>query len=138
MDKKEKLEKIKESIQNTMISNIGIEVIDVGDDFVCGKMPIDTRTVQSFGILHGGASVTLAESLGSIAGSLKIDARNETVMGIEINANHLQAVKEGWVYGKALPVKIGKRIQVWEIQITDEANNRVCISRLTLAIVKKS
>ena len=138
MDKKEKLEKIKESIQNTMISTLGIEITDVGDDFVCGKMPVDPRTVQSFGILHGGASVALAESLGSIAGSMQIDSEMEVVMGIEINANHLKAVEEGWVYGKASPVKIGKRIQVWDIQIMDEANKRVCISRLTLAVVKKS
>ena len=138
MDKKEKLEKIKESIQNTMISTLGIEITDVGEDFVCGKMPVDSRTVQSFGILHGGASVALAETLGSIAGSMQIDSQNEVVMGIEINANHLKAVEEGWVYGKASPVKIGNRIQVWEIHITDEANKMVCISRLTLAVVKKS
>ena len=138
MDNKEKLEKIKESIQNTMISTLGIEITDVGDDFVCGKMPVDPRTVQGFGMLHGGASVALAESLGSIAGSMQIDSQNEVVMGIEINANHLKAVEEGWVYGKASPIKIGKRIQVWEIQITDEANKKVCISRLTLAVVKKS
>ena len=138
MDKKEKLENIKESIQNTMISNIGIEVIDVGDDFVCGKMPVDDRTIQSFGILHGGASVALAESLGSIAGSMKINKKNEVVMGIEINANHLKSVEKGWVYGKAVPVKIGKRIHVWEILITDQDNKKVCISRLTLAVVKKS
>ena len=138
MDNKEKLEKIKESIQNTMISTLGIEITDVGDDFVCGKMPVDPRTVQGFGMLHGGASVALAESLGSIAGSMQIDSEMEVVMGIEINANHLKAVEEGWVYGKASPVKIGKRIQVWDIQIMDEANKRVCISRLTLAVVKKS
>ena len=138
MDKKEKLENIKESIQNTMISNIGIEVIDVGDDFVCGKMPVDDRTIQSLGILHGGASVALAESLGSIAGSMKINKKNEVVMGIEINANHLKSVEKGWVYGKAVPVKIGKRIHVWEILITDQDNKKVCISRLTLAVVKKS
>ena len=138
MDNKEKLENINESIQNTMISTLGIEITDAGEDFVCGKMPVDSRTVQSFGILHGGASVALAESLGSIAGSMQIDSQNEVVMGIEINANHLKAVEEDWVYGKASPVKIGKRIQVWEIQITDEANKMVCISRLTLAVVKKS
>ena len=138
MDKKEKLEKIKESIQNTMISTIGIEVTDMGDNFVCGKMPVDDCTIQSWGILHGGASVALAESLGSIAGSMKIDKKNEVVMGIEINANHLKSVEQGWVYGKAVPVKIGKRIHVWEILITDQDNKKVCISRLTLAVVKKS
>ena len=137
MDKKEKLEKINKLMQNTMISTIGIEITDVGDGFVLGKMPVDSRTVQSFGILHGGASVALAESLGSIAGSMKVDSNNEVVMGIEINANHLESIQEGWVYGKASPIKIGKRIQVWEIQIKNEANQRVCISRLTLAVSKK-
>ena len=137
MDKKEKLEKIKESIQNTIISTLGINITDAGEDFVCGKMPVDSRTVQSFGILHGGASVALAESLGSIAGSMQIDSQNEVVMGIEINANHLKAVEEGWVYGKASPVNIGKNIQVWGIQITNDSNELICISRLTLAVVKK-
>ena len=137
MDKKERLEHIAHSIQDTMISTIGIEITDVGEDFVCGKMPVDVRTVQTFGILHGGASVALAESLGSIAGSMHIDSAKELVMGIEVNANHLKVVQEGWVYGKASPVSVGKRIQVWEIQITDEEKKLVCISRLTLVVVKK-
>jgi len=129
--------KIQDSIQNTIISTIGIEITDIGDDYVCGKMPVDERTVQIFGILHGGASVTLAESLGSIAGYMQIDQQNEAVMGIEINANHIKSVKEGWVYGKASPIKIGKKIQVWEIQIADEEKKLVCISSLTLVVVKK-
>ena len=137
MDKQHSIQKIKDSMQNTLVSTIGIEITDIGKDFVCGKMPVDERTVQPFGILHGGASVALAESLGSIAGNMQIDPQNEIVMGIEINANHLIAVQEGWVYGKASPIKIGKRIQVWEIQIKNEANQRVCISRLTLAVSKK-
>ena len=137
MDKQHSIQKIKDSMQNTLVSTIGIEITDIGKDFVCGKMPVDERTVQPFGILHGGASVPLAESLGSIAGNMQIDPQNEIVMGIEINANHLIAVQEGWVYGKASPIKIGKRIQVWEIQIKNEANQRVCISRLTLAVSKK-
>ena len=137
MDKQNSIQKIKESMQNTLVSTLGIEITDIGKDFVCGKMPVDERTVQPFGILHGGASVALAESLGSIAGNMQIDPQNEIVMGIEINANHLIAVQEGWVYGKASPIKIGKRIQVWEIQIKNEANQRVCISRLTLAVSKK-
>ena len=119
-----------------MISAIGIEVTDVGEDSVCGKMPVDKRTVQHFGILHGSASVTLAESLGSIAGSMQIDPEKELVMGIEINANHVKSVIEGWVYGKASPLKLGKRIHVWEIRITNDKDELICISRLTLAIVK--
>ena len=137
MDKKEKLKYIANSIQDTMISTLGIEITDLGKDFVCGKMPVDARTIQSVGILHGGASVTLAESLGSIAGSMQINSEEEMVVGIEINANHLQAIQQGWVYGRASSIKIGKRIQVWEIRITDEANKPVCISRLTLAVIAK-
>ena len=137
MNVKEKLKDINESIQNTIISYIGIEITDIEDEIVSGKMPVDVRTVQSFGILHGGASVVLAESLGSIAGSMKVDSNNEVVMGIEINANHLKAVHKGWVYGKASPVNIDNNIQVWEIQITNDSNELICISRLTLAVVKK-
>jgi len=137
MDKEKILQKIQESIQDTMNSAIGIEITDVGDDFICGKMPVDKRTVQRFGILHGGASVTLAESLGSIIGSMQIDVITEMVVGVEINANHLKSIKTGWVYGKASPIRIGKKIQVWEIKITNEKSKLVCISRLTLAVVEK-
>ena len=138
MDKEKILQKIQESIQDTMNSAIGIEITDVGDDFICGKMPVDKRTVQRFGILHGGASVTLAESLGSIIGSMQIDVITEMVVGVEINANHLKSIKTGWVYGKASPIRIGKKIQVWEIKITNEENDLVCISRLTLAVINNN
>ena len=137
MEKKEKLQRINDSIQNTMTSAIGIEITDIGDDFISGKMPVDERTVQPFGLLHGGASAALAETLGSIAGGIKVYSNNETVVGIEINANHLKSAREGWVYGKATPIRIGKKIQVWDIRITNEANELVCVSRLTLAVVPK-
>ena len=137
MDKTRKLQYIKHLIQDTMVSNIGIEITDIGDNYICGKMPVDKRTMQPHGFLHGGASVAFAESLGSLAGSLQIDIKKEVVLGIEINANHLKTVEKGWVYGKATPIKIGERIQVWEIQITDDIKKLVCISRLTLAVVKK-
>ena len=137
MEKQEKLKRINDSIQNTMTSTIGIEITDIGDDFICGKMPVDERTVQPFGLLHGGASVALAETLGSIAGGIKVYSNNETVVGIEINANHLKSAREGWVYGKATPIRIGKKIQVWDIRITNESDELVCVSRLTLAVVKK-
>ena len=136
MDIKEKIQQINNSVQNTMTSAIGIEITDVGDDYVCGKMPVDYRTIQPFGLLHGGASVALAETLGSIAGGIKV-YNNKTVVGIEINANHLKSVRNGWVYGKAAPIQIGKKIQVWEIKISNEENDLVCISRLTLAVVNK-
>ena len=134
MEKQEKLKRINDSIQNTMTSTIGIEITDIGDDFICGKMPVDERTTQPFGLLHGGASAALAETLGSIGGGIKVYSNNETVVGIEINANHLKSARDGWVYGKATPIRIGKKIQVWNIEITNEDDDLICVSRLTLAI----
>ena len=137
MEKQKKLKRINDSIQNTMTSTIGIEITDIGDDFICGKMPVDERTTQPFGLLHGGASVALAETLGSIGGGIKVYSNNETVVGIEINANHLKSVRDGWVYGKATPIRIGKKIQVWNIEITNEDDDLICVSRLTLAVIPK-
>ena len=137
MEKQEKLKRINDSIQNTMTSTIGIEITDIGDDFICGKMPVDERTTQPFGLLHGGASAALAETLGSIGGGIKVYSNNETVVGIEINANHLKSARDGWVYGKATPIRIGKKIQVWDIRITNESDELVCVSRLTLAVIPK-
>ena len=137
MDKQNKIKRIDYNVQNTMLSAIGIEITDVEDDFVCGKMPVDHRTKQPFGLLHGGASVALAETLGSIGGGYKVNNTNETVVGIAINANHLKSIRDGWVFGKATPIKISKIIQVWEIKITNEDNELICISRLTLAVVTK-
>ena len=136
MSKKEETQ-IDYNMQNTLQSTIGIEITDIEDDFVCGKMPVDERTVQVFGILHGGASVALAESLGSIAGSMQVDSQNEVVMVVEINANHLQSVTDGWVFGKASPIRVGKRMHVWEIHITNDKEDLICISRLTLAVIKR-
>ena len=138
MDKQNKIKRIDYNVQNTMLSAIGIEITDVEDDFVCGKMPVDHRTKQPFGLLHGGASVALAETLGSIGGATKVYNNNEMVVGIAINANHLKSVRDGWVYGKATPIQINKKIQVWEIKIENEDNKLICISRLTLAVVTKS
>tara|TARA_B100001029_G_scaffold140063_1_gene119387 strand:- start:468 stop:881 length:414 start_codon:yes stop_codon:yes gene_type:complete len=137
MNKKEKLKKINNSIKNTMTSTIGIEITDIGDDFICGKMPVDKRTVQPFGILHGGASVAFAETLGSIGASIKVFSAKKTVVGIEINANHIKSIDSGWVYGKGVPIKIGKKIQVWEIKIINNNGDLICISRLTLAVIDK-
>lgn len=137
MEKQEKLKRINDNIQNTMTSTIGIEITDIGDDFICGKMPVDERTTQPFGLLHGGASAALAETLGSIGGGIKVYSNNETVVGIEINANHLKSVRDGWVYGKATPIRIGKKIQVWNIEITNEDDDLICVSRLTLAVIPK-
>ena len=136
MGKKEKIQ-IDYNVQNTLQSAIGIEITDIGDDFVCGKMPVDNRTKQPFGLLHGGASVSLAETLGSIGGATRVYNNNETVVGIAINANHLKSVRDGWVYGKATPIQINKKIQFWEIKITNETKELICICHLTLVVVLK-
>ncbi len=138
MDKQDAIKRINTFQKNTMTEKIGIEITDFGDDFICGRMPVDHRTVQPFGLLHGGASATLAETLGSIAGGLKVDRELQTVVGVEINCNHLRSAKDGWVYGKATPVKIGRKIQVWNIEIKNDDEKLVCVSRLTLAVVNKS
>jgi len=138
LDKQEKLQRLNDGIQNTMTSNIGIEITDFGEDFICGKMPVDERTIQPYGLLHGGASAALAETLGSIGGGMKVYSNNETVVGIEINANHLKSARNGWVYGKASPIRVGKKIQVWNIKISNEKDELICVSRLTLAVLKKN
>ena len=138
MDKKEILRKIEERTGNTMVSTLGIEITDFGEEYLCGKMPVDNRTKQPFGLLHGGASVALAETLGSMGAGMHVDLENYSVVGIEINSSHLKAMKDGWVYGKAIPIRIGRKIQVWDINIKDEKDNMVCKSRLTLAVIKKN
>ena len=123
---------------NTLASHLGIEFVEAGEDFLTARMPVDDRTRQPFGILHGGASAALAESVGSVAATLCLDLSQYSVVGLEINANHLKPVKDGYVYGTARPVHVGHRTHVWEIRITDEAQKLVCISRLTLMIVNKN
>ncbi len=126
--------------QNTMIAHLGITFSKSGDDFIEATMPVDARTVQPFGILHGGASVTLAETLGSVAASLCIEDRSRyTAVGVEVNANHLRPVPHGlYVTGRATPARVGRRIQVWNIDIRDPDERLVCTSRLTLAIIERS
>ena len=138
MNKKEIIDKIHDRSSSTMVGNLGIKIIDIGENFVSGKMPVDERTKQPFGLLHGGASVALAETLGSVGAGMNIDRASQSVVGIEINANHLKAVKRGWVFGKANAIRIGRKIQVWEIDIKDENDNFVCKSRLTLAVIEKN
>ena len=111
MNKEKLLEKMAKLNQNTMATSIGLELTDIGNDYVCGKIPIDKRTIQPFGFLHGGASVALAETIGSLAGQMQVDPEREIVLGIEINANHIKSVRNGWVYGKASPINIGKKNQ---------------------------
>ncbi len=122
--------------KNTLPGHIGIEFIEIGDDFLIARMPVDNRTHQPFGILHGGASVVLAETLGSVASMLCLEnPEKQKAVGLEINANHLRAVKSGWVYGKVTPIHVGSKTQVWDIKITNEEGKMVCISRLTTMII---
>ncbi len=123
--------------ENTLAERIGIEITEIGDDFLKGRMPVDSRTLQPYGIMHGGASAALAETLGSIAGSLVLDQEKEYCVGMELNANHIRSVRSGYVSGKATPIHIGRTTQVWEIRIETEQGKLVCISRLTLAVVPR-
>ncbi len=129
------LEEINAGAKRTLVAHVGIEILELGDDFIRGRMPVDERTVQPAGILHGGASVVLAETLGSIAANLCVDPSKQACVGLEINANHVRPVRSGFVYGIARPLHIGGRTQLWEIRIEDEAERLVCVSRLTMAVL---
>jgi 1,4-dihydroxy-2-naphthoyl-CoA hydrolase len=131
------LERINGWNANSMVDHLGIRIVEVGDDYLRGTMPVDTRTKQPFGLLHGGASVALAETLGSLAGTMCLDASKEMAVGLDINANHVRAVTDGVVTGTARPLHVGRNTQVWEIRIEDARGKLVCISRLTLAIVPR-
>jgi 1,4-dihydroxy-2-naphthoyl-CoA hydrolase len=122
---------------NTMVTHLGIEFTRIGEDFIEAKMPVDHRTHQPLGLLHGGASVSLAETLGSVAATCCIDMSKQYCVGLEINANHIKSVKSGFVYGITKPVHIGKKTHVWEIRITNEQQELVCISRITMAVIDK-
>ncbi|MFI4970507.1 MAG: hotdog fold thioesterase [Lysobacterales bacterium] len=130
------LERLNAWNRGSLVEHLGMLVTEVGEDHVRGTMPVDARTRQPFGLLHGGASVALAESLGSLAGNLCLDA-GEMAVGLDINANHVRGVTEGVVTGTARPLHIGRSTQVWEIRIEDERARLVCISRLTLAVVPR-
>jgi len=121
--------------KNTLMEAIGIRITAIGDDWLQGTMPVDARTHQPYGLLHGGASVALAETLGSSAAMLTLDPEKERAVGLDINANHVRGVLSGSVTGTARPFHLGRSTQVWEIRIEDEAGKLVCISRLTMAVV---
>lgn len=122
---------------NTLSGHLGIEFVEVGPNFLRARMPVEARTHQPFGLLHGGASVTLAETLGSTASASLLDLRQQVPVGIEINANHLRSVTAGYVYGTVTPIHVGQRTHVWEIRIVDEADRSVCVSRLTVMVVER-
>lgn len=129
------IEKIQERHKDTLIHHLEIRLTEIGDDYLCGEMPVDHRTVQPMGILHGGASVALAETLGSVAANLVVDRSKKACVGLEINANHLKSVRSGKVMGTARPVHIGSTTQVWSIEIRNEAGQLTCISRITMAVL---
>ena len=123
--------------QQTLVSHLGIRYTEVGEDFLSASMPVDARTKQPAGILHGGASVALAETLGSTGANLVVDRDKQLCVGLEINANHIRAMREGEVRGTARPLHIGGSTQVWEIKITDEKDRLVCVSRITMAVLDR-
>ncbi|RQW85733.1 MAG: hotdog fold thioesterase [Geobacter sp.] len=131
------LEELNQIMADTLISHVGIEFVEIGDDFLRARMPVDKRTRQPMGILHGGASVVLAETLGSGASNLAINRDEYYAVGLEINANHIRSVASGYVIGTARPLHLGKSTQVWEMQIRDEKENLVCVSRMTNVVLKK-
>ncbi len=135
--KEASLERLNALSQNTLVEHLGIEITEVGEDYLVGTMPVDKRTHQPLGLLHGGASVALAETLGSIAATITLDVTKQYAVGLEINANHIKSAREGLVRGVAKPIHVGKKTQVWEIKISNDQKQLVCISRITMAILDR-
>jgi 1,4-dihydroxy-2-naphthoyl-CoA hydrolase len=129
------VEALNEASDNTLVRHLGIEFTEIGDDSISATMPVDHRTLQPMGILHGGASVSLAETVGSTAAAMAA-REGYYVVGLDINANHIRSVREGLVSAIAKPVHIGGSTQVWEIIISDENGKTTCVSRLTMAVLK--
>jgi uncharacterized protein (TIGR00369 family) len=130
-----RLEDLKANSEVNMLAHIGIEYTELGPDFLRGRMPVDARTRQPFGVLHGGASVVLAETLGSTASYLCIDSSRFYCVGLEVNANHLRGLRGGRVHAVARPVHLGRTTHVWDIRLSGDDGKPSCISRLTMAIV---
>ena len=131
------VETLNSHMPGTLGEALGIEVTDIGDDYLSARMPVDQRTHQPYGILHGGASVALAETLGSIGSGLCINIDKNICVGMEINANHVRPVKSGYVTATARPLHLGASTHIWDIRIVDEKNKLVCVSRLTVAVLEK-
>jgi len=130
-------EQLQERSRNTLVEHLGIRVTEIGPDYLRATMPVNSHTHQPMGILHGGASVALAETVGSLAANLCVDTEKYVCVGQEINANHLRPVASGVVTGTARPFHIGSRSQVWGIEIRDQGDRLVCVSRLTMAVVDR-
>ncbi|MBK6935840.1 MAG: hotdog fold thioesterase [Chitinophagaceae bacterium] len=122
-------------LPGTMGEYLGIEWTELGDNYLKAKMPVDNRTKQPYGLLHGGASCALAETIGSVASAMVVDYTKFACVGFEINANHVRSAREGFVYGEAFPLHIGSNTHVWDIKIYDEMKKLVCASRLTVAVI---
>jgi 1,4-dihydroxy-2-naphthoyl-CoA hydrolase len=121
---------------NTAVSHLGITIIEVGEDFLRGTMPVDQRTKQPYGLLHGGSSAMLAETLASVGANMCVEKAGQQAVGLELNCNHVRGVTEGVVTGTARPVHVGRKTQVWDIRIEDSRGKLCCVSRLTLAVIE--
>jgi 1,4-dihydroxy-2-naphthoyl-CoA hydrolase len=131
------VDELREFQHDTMGAHLGVEITDIGPDWLEARMPVDGRTMQPDRILHGGASVALAETLGSVGGSMCVDRARFQIVGQEINANHLRPATGGHVTGRAAPIHLGRRSQVWNIEIKDDRKRLVCVSRLTIAVIDR-
>lgn len=129
------LEAINNIGKNTMVDNIGIEFTEVGDDYIKARMPVDHRTKQPMGLLHGGASVALSESVGSMASWFVVGDTSKNMVGIEINANHLKSARSGFVHSITRPVRLGRTLHVWNTEVYNEYEELVCVSRLTVLVL---
>lgn len=131
------VEELQQFVRNTLFDHLGIEFIEIGEDYLKATMPVDHRTKQPYGLLHGGSNAALAESLASIAATLTVDYQKQFAVGVELNVNHLRPVTRGKVTGVARPIKLGKTVHVWDIHIFNEQEQLSAVSRLTLMIVDK-
>ena len=134
---RESLATLNDSLRGTLAETLGVVLTELGADFLTGTMPVDARTLQPFGLLHGGASVALAETVGSTAASLVIDLERQICVGQEINANHVRSARSGLVTATARPLHLGARSQVWDVRIVDDALRLVCVARLTMAVLER-
>lgn len=130
--------RLNEISKNTLAETLGIEFTELGDDYLKARMPVDHRTKQPAGILHGGASAALAETLGSVAAGLCVDPEKKRIVGLEINANHIRPVHDGWITAITRPVHVGNTTQIWDVRIHNEEDKLVCVSRLTVANIDLS
>ena len=131
-----KNEQLQSFLKGTMSETLGMEIVELGPNYLSMRMPVDHRTIQPRGILNGGASLALAETVASYAGNILVRKDNKHCVGIDINGNHLKSVRSGFVTAKASPIHVGKRTQVWNIDITDEENDLVCKARMTLLVIE--